>query len=555
MKIFKTFKAKRDEAIHKLVELGMMKYVKDMDVYHGRAGNGSGWKVNPNFNNAGNNTGNRNVSKISVLYTSELDVAKRFARARRTQVNPQTEIYKIVPQSSDYVIFDTTFDIKNLTTRQITEFQHAMRILTQVPILKLSPIQFEYRGAYPYIKKEIQRKFAQLEYGLFKDGDINEICNNLINNPNVIRYFKDKFKLIECVTQIISASNSKRLMNLVPSAHLDKVLNDEGRMLLVTPEGSEFTVKTSNQYVLALCRELGIIGVKGYVRSATLHDNIEVVEFFNLKAVVTEQQLQDTTNENNERFSEISPKINGIFADQEVNKFFQEASSGELMQYIYQNEKLKEMFSKSSGVWEGYTVGQHTEAVLEFLDNYKLEQIPKEMLPIIKIAILAHDIGKGYAIDRNSEWRGKHKQANKSFARELFTELGIDSKYWGMLDFIFAEGQEFTSQYYFGRSAQDAIAQQKDEISRNMFLECQKVLRQTFNANPSMNEIKALQKLCIVLQHCDSGAYTRYATINGGENLYYHGGSDNFTSSFVIGSDGNPRLRTYKDEHTAGLKV
>lgn len=551
----KTFKAQRDEAIRKLVELGVMKYVKDMDIYHGRAGNGSGWKVNPNFNNAGNNTGNRNVAKISVLYTAELDVAKRFARARLTEANPQAETYKIVPQSPDYVIFDRTFEISSLTPRQMAEFNQAIRTLTQISICKLSPIQFEYRTAYPHIKAEIQRRYAQTEYGLFKDGDIDEICNNLTNNSNVMRCFKDKSELEECVTQIISASNSRRLMQLVPSAQLGNALSDAGSMLVSTPEGKQFTVKTSTQYVLSLCNELGIVGVKGYVHSATLHEDIEVVEIFNLKSIATEQQLQDTANATSERFGEISPKINSIFADQEVNKFFQEASASEIMQYVYQNKKLKDIFLKSSGVWEGYTVGQHTEAVLKFLDDYKLAEIPKQILPFIKIAILAHDIGKGYAIDRNSEWRGKHKLANKAFARELFAELGVDSKYWGMLDFIFAEGQEFTSFYYFGGSKQGDVAQQKDEINRNMLLECQTVLRQTFNANPSMNEIKALQKLCIVLQHCDSGAYTRYATINGGEKLYYHGGSDNFTSSFVIGSDGNPRLKTFKDIPTFTSKL
>ena len=167
------------------------------------------------------------------------------------------------------------------------------------------------------------------------------------------------------------------------------------------------------------------------------------------------------------------------------------------------------------------------------------------MLPVIKIAILSHDIGKGYATDASSMWYGKHKQANQMVAHDLYKELEIDAKYIKLLDFIFTEGQDFTSQYYFGKGDN---AQNKEEIDVKMKEVCENILRQTFKSDVTDYEICSLQKLCITLQQCDSGAYTRFATINGGQNGFYLGGSDRFTKSFTIGKDGNPRLKTYQDE-------
>ena len=71
------------KAVNILAKLGAVKYVKDTDMYHGRAGDGSEWEVDPNFNNAGNSTGNQNVYSVSGLYSGEYDVAKSFAEKQR----------------------------------------------------------------------------------------------------------------------------------------------------------------------------------------------------------------------------------------------------------------------------------------------------------------------------------------------------------------------------------------------------------------------------------------------------------------------------------------
>ena len=66
MKEINIYEERRKRAVETLVKLGAMKYFSDLDLYHGRAGDGSEWKVKTNFNNAGNATGNRNVNKLVV---------------------------------------------------------------------------------------------------------------------------------------------------------------------------------------------------------------------------------------------------------------------------------------------------------------------------------------------------------------------------------------------------------------------------------------------------------------------------------------------------------
>ena len=69
-------------ARQELIQLGLVSKLSDIDLYHGRAGDGSGWEVDPAFNNAGNNTGNRNVNKRPALNTSDMETAKAFSRSR-----------------------------------------------------------------------------------------------------------------------------------------------------------------------------------------------------------------------------------------------------------------------------------------------------------------------------------------------------------------------------------------------------------------------------------------------------------------------------------------
>ena len=54
------------------------------------------------------------------------------------------------------------------------------------------------------------------------------------------------------------------------------------------------------------------------------------------------------------------------------------------MQEIKKDPKCKELFDLDAGIWEKWTVGQHTESVIDFFDRYFADSVPKEIIPFIK---------------------------------------------------------------------------------------------------------------------------------------------------------------------------
>ena len=87
-----TYEQERKQAIAKLVELGVAEYVNDLDLYHGRAATGKPWKVELNFENGGNKTGNRNVHGRDGLYASDKNTAIEFAHERAKEKNSTPEL-------------------------------------------------------------------------------------------------------------------------------------------------------------------------------------------------------------------------------------------------------------------------------------------------------------------------------------------------------------------------------------------------------------------------------------------------------------------------------
>jgi len=72
-------------ALEQLTKLGLLISVSEVPCYHGRVAQQteSGWKVDPHFDNGGNNTGNHNVHNRPALYASDQETALAFAEQRR----------------------------------------------------------------------------------------------------------------------------------------------------------------------------------------------------------------------------------------------------------------------------------------------------------------------------------------------------------------------------------------------------------------------------------------------------------------------------------------
>ena len=72
------------------------------------------------------------------------------------------------------------------------------------------------------------------------------------------------------------------------------------------------------------------------------------------------------------------------------------------------------------------------------------------------------------------------------------------------------------------------------------------IYSKVLKTRPSKEDIKGFAELAIILQTCDSGAYTRYARVTETNGAVIGGGNDRFTESFTI-VDGKPRLKAFED--------
>lgn len=81
-----------------------------------------------------------------------------------------------------------------------------------------------------------------------------------------------------------------------------------------------------------------------------------------------------------------------------------------IIERLEQDDEIRKLYAKSSGVWEGYSVKQHTlmayDLFKEQLPKFKLDSIyyPEVYLPhFLKFAVAVHDVGKGLAVEAGSK--------------------------------------------------------------------------------------------------------------------------------------------------------
>lgn len=86
----------------------------------------------------------------------------------------------------------------------------------------------------------------------------------------------------------------------------------------------------------------------------------------------------------------------------------------EIIKHLSRDAQLKELFKASAGVWEGYSIKQHTLMVFDvfaeqfthYQTHYKF-RVPSDvrLFQTLKFAIALHDIGKPYSIEAGNKNR------------------------------------------------------------------------------------------------------------------------------------------------------
>ncbi len=530
----------------KLVELGVAEYAKNM--YHGRAGNGEEWKVDPSYDNTKN--GNFNINKQSGLYVGDQRLATFYANYEESS-NPDltAEVHKIVSYDDNAIILDLTFEYATLTDEQRQEFRQAMKVLGNFGISQANPIKYEYKDAVEPVKQKIEQCKIKNHFSLLNVNDIKGITSELKNGDILKQVFGNQInKLEKFVLDSVGALNTKITFERVPSL-LKRVFyayqDGETEYQFEDPITNEKTnIPINHDYISAWCAENGIIGTRYETTQSRIGIPFQACHIFDLKKIMTEKQYGTMLSNMFQNYGEITNTLANLFGgNREIEKLFAIGNSEEILAFIKQDQRCKELFEKSAHVWQGWNVGQHTQAVLNFFDDYYQIDVDERLRPFIKLCLLTHDIGKGN-LDKNLyrdfiDCKTIETQLNLQSAPAVFDALQLAPEYRKLINFVIADSQSFTSNIVLENGDRKALYTQLKDA-------CQVAYVNAFGKNPTNEEVNALRHICVILQECDSGAYTRYATIReSGKSV--DGGDDNFTNSFVFNRRGEPRLRCFME--------
>ncbi len=514
--------AEQYKALQTLTELGLFHMVSELDLSHGRAARpGEPWQVEPSFHNGGDRTGNLNVHARTTLYTGAEEDARDFATARvrekvRTDPNLEVQVHDIVARDADARVLDMTFDPSKLDTESHKKYVAALR--TVMPkTSEGAPVDFKDKDQYVALFAEVHSYRRSKQLPFFGYTDINDEAFN--------GYDKG------LVQHVASVYNVGRCMEINPTKIAQTMLLNESNVAdikVMDSNNQPVDVPVNLEYAARFFEQNHVVGVRQMMNSATLGRTVETYSMFDLSRVNTPEFYQ-------EKRAKIAAKL-GRFVHLESIAGKESIENHELVRVLVEDahakpERLIELakkvpgfedrFDMDSGVWERYTLGEHTETVLRMFDESLADNLPVALLAPMRLALLVHDIGKPLGS------RDYQKDNNQIEAQRFMNELGVTERTQTLILGMIGEGSEYVFRRDIrGEDVEDAFNTHAIQVLRKMYGE-DMVL--------TIDMIKSYRLLCKMLQACDGGAYTSMAVTRrevGGKQFYFRN-NPSFNGSFM----------------------
>ncbi len=520
-----------------LTKLGVLTRMRDLTLYHGRAADGTpDWHVRADFNNAGNATGNRNINKVPALNTGSQETARDFASARANG-RTRAEVHRIRSRNPDSRIIDECFSWRSLTPDQYNEAKRAMR-QTLPTVAEGTALGFEDRlsGLGTRIQESDFRSGG--EYGAYTaSGDIDAIASRL----HVRREMAEQIGGARNVRMLLG--NMPHMSNMIIAAYVN---GDTSINLRFEGHNTDTRVPIDREYIGNWLKNMDAVGARVPVHSATLGRDLDNYLLFELSDVDTEQRIEQERTTMQHRMGRIALRVARKMNPENASVFGfmrrkrpEAASGGELgsvMELLNSDMYAKphdiveaakktpgydRIFESSAGVWEGFTVQQHTETALQvFEDNYA-DKMPAKMLPLMRLALLTHDIGKGVAV-RDGR-KPEQKKYNVAYARHFLEQNNVDEDTRELITSMIGEGMDETTKW----------AIKGEEGSGQSFYDyCQRTVGNYLGQKPSQDEVYGFAQMMLTLQTCDSASYTDMAVTRAQYGGYMHKNSPSFNRSF-----------------------
>ena len=530
------------EAREKLESIGLFIPMSKLELYHGRDPNGDKeeWSVRSDFSNSGNNTGNWNVNAIDALNTGDFVTARDFAVERtlrkirkdraidydqwsikKREFRRSIEegeipigVHRIISSDPNAIIISSEYS-------KSEQERISQAIIPLLPkILEGSPVDFKYRDTVPLFLETINEDFNLKNKGYVSQEEIPQILEKLklrIQQSNNPQAFIDE----DFVKQVAGSINSRFLLRFTPVSLIHKFAiskSDTFKAAFSSETGDIIRQLPINRdFIARFLKSNHIVGLKIRVDSATLGRNISNTILFDLTKVNTVEKIKQKEQTFEKVFGEFS---------QEMNKSLESSKSHPLVKLLSENyyaspeeiiEEAKKVtgfenhFDKDAGNWEKFTLGEHTETVLRMFDETYADVLPAKLLPIMRLIILTHDLGKPEAAQEGK--KNEQKGFNLKEGSRFLNELGIENNLKELILGIIGQGQEMTSDVFVKKNKKSNELRQ---YSRELLDKIKKV-----GSGSLEGEEMAIYFMSFMLQNSDSAAYTDYAVTRRRGGLWF----------------------------------
>ena len=218
-----------------------------------------------------------------------------------------------------------------------------------------------------------------------------------------------------------------------------------------------------------------------------------------------------------------------------IDKFAQ--SPKDVMEYALSlaTDEIKTDFASTIGLWEGFTLGEHTESVMTFFQENFADTLncSKQTRAMLNLIIFCHDIGKAEekrrvaAIGDDIYPKEKFDLYNEK-AVKFFKSLNIDEKDGEKLALFITN----LTQILERRTTNHYVRDMRNSLTK-LDEECERILNEN-DFDSSEDSVKEFELVARVLQTCDSGAYTTYGKTRDAEtNEYRPNLNKEWTKGFV----------------------
>jgi hypothetical protein len=163
--------------------------------------------------------------------------------------------------------------------------------------------------------------------------------------------------------------------------------------------------------------------------------------------------------------------------------------------------------------------------VLQFFDDNYADSIPAAMLPIMRMALLTHDIGKSRAVKLGDKKNQEHY--NIADARRFMRMNGVNKDTANLIIAMIGQGKDYVFNYIMYKNQSSA-----EQLNRF----CENTIQSYLGISPTDREsVKGFRNMLKIIQTCDSAAYTTMSTTRKANGIRYWnsgGRKGSFNASF-----------------------